>query len=57
MLLPVPLQFRARFHGTNLLANVYGRNGFGYVGTNGNIMAVRNRANMQWEVIAQVCQP
>ena len=33
---------------------MYGRNGFGYIGTNGNIMAVRNRDTMQWEVIAQV---
>ena len=36
--------------------NVYGRNGFGYTDYQGNIMAVRNRDTMQWEVIAQVCK-
>ncbi|KAK9826320.1 hypothetical protein WJX74_008622 [Apatococcus lobatus] len=45
------LTTRARFHGTELTVNVYGRNGFGYTGTNGNIMAVRNGNG--WEVIAQ----
>ncbi|KAK9817501.1 hypothetical protein WJX74_002991 [Apatococcus lobatus] len=45
------LTLRARFAGTELTVNVYGRNGFGYTGTNGNIMAIRNGNG--WEVIAQ----
>ncbi|KAK9826325.1 hypothetical protein WJX74_009172 [Apatococcus lobatus] len=53
------LTFRARFHGTEMLANVYGRNGFGYSGGEGkgaearygNILAVRNGNG--WKVIAQ----
>lgn len=49
------LQTRARFHGTELTVNVYGRGErFGYNGTNGNIMAIRNGNG--WEVVAQVCQ-
>ncbi|KAK9826235.1 hypothetical protein WJX74_001814 [Apatococcus lobatus] len=51
MALADALTFRAWSHGTELIANVYGRNGYGYVGTNGNIMAVRNGNG--WEVIAQ----
>ncbi|KAK9826248.1 hypothetical protein WJX74_002352 [Apatococcus lobatus] len=46
------LTTRARFHGTELTVNVYGQTGFGYTGTNGNIMAVRNGKG--WEVIAQM---
>lgn len=43
---------RARFHGTELMVNVYGRGSFGYTATNGNIIAVRNGTG--WEVVAQV---
>ena len=50
------VQNRARFHGTELTVNVYGRNDYGFDArtVNGNIMAVRNGNG--WEVVAQVCQ-